>query len=484
MISLSWGVASDVGRIRKNNQDSYLADGTVFAVADGMGGHVGGEIASKLAIDTFSQAFSNKSSSLDVVDVAHDANSAILARASEEPKLSGMGTTLCLLSVSDESEDHQLNLVNVGDSRGYLFRDSELFQLTDDHTLISEMVKSGDITRDQAVVHRARHILTRALGVDSDIEVDHWKIEPKENDVFLLCSDGLTNELTDPEIAQILASPNSPDEMAKQLVDGALAAGGSDNVTCIVVRVDRTGGSSFASSDHSRIVELPSQTKLRERLQSASHSVGADVADRERFISASQVSKSRDEKAREFRASERERGSRERGRASIQAGSGVVRVNPLITSGNRSPGFTAIPTPLPKSATEKKFRLGSIFRISIFVLLLIVVLAFGVGAIGIYANHSYFVGLDGSNVAIYQGRPGGLLWYNPTLVTKTQVNEGQVFPYHIPELKKGVIETSLSSAKAYVNNLVSEASQATIATPSSPTTIAGGTTTTSVGASG
>lgn len=476
-------MASDVGRIRKNNQDSYLADGTVFAVADGMGGHVGGEIASKLAIDTFSQAFSGKNSSLDVVNVAQDANSAILSRATEEPKLSGMGTTLCLLSVSDDGEDHRLNLVNVGDSRGYLFRDGELFQLTDDHTLISEMVKSGDITRDQAVVHRARHILTRALGVDSDVEIDHWKIEPKKDDVFLLCSDGLTNELTDPEIAQILDLPNRPEELAQRLVEGALAAGGSDNVTCIVVRVDNAKGSGFSSSDRPRTVELPSQTKLRERLQRASHSVGADIADRERFISASQVRKSNDEKARELRAKERDSNNSER--ASVQVGGGIVRVNPIITSGNRSPGFSAIPTPLPKSATEKKFRLGSIFRISIFVVLLVVVIAFGVGAIGIYADHSYFVGLDGSNLAIYKGRPGGLLWYNPTLVSKTQVNEGQVFSYHIPELKRGVIEPSLASANAYINNLVSEANQNTAPTTSSPnTSLAGGAPTTVVGTSG
>lgn len=493
MITLSWGAASDVGRIRKNNQDSYLADGNVFAVADGMGGHVGGEIASKLAIDVFTSAYASAPEGVDVLEVVQSANSAILSKAAEEPSLSGMGTTLCLLSVAEGDDKYQLNLVNVGDSRGYLYRGNELYQLTDDHTLISEMVKSGEITRDEAVVHRARHILTRALGVDQEVEIDHWKIEPKQSDIYLLCSDGLTNELTDPEIAQILGKELSADDIAKQLVKEAVDAGGSDNVTCVVVKVESVGVGDQAGT-RSRIVELPSQRKLRERLENASHVVGSESFERDKYVADNLIKRESEAKARQDRIAEvksREESAKSRRilesdlESKLSASS--VKVNPVITSGARSTELSAIPMPLPRRATEKKSRLGSLLRIFIFLVLLIVVIAFGVSAVGIYANHSYYVGIDGSNIGIYQGRPGGLLWYDPKVVDRTNVSISQVLPYHLPDLKKGVIEPSFSAALTYVHNLSSEASQASFSTApvsTTSTTVAGASSPTTTAVSG
>ncbi len=472
-------MASDTGRIRKNNQDSYIADGTVFAVADGMGGHVGGEIASKLAIDVFAEAFSEGEDSPNIVEVVRRANSAILSRALKEPKLAGMGTTVCLLSVSESDSKYQLNLVNVGDSRGYLFRGGELYQLTDDHTLISEMLRSGEITRDQAGSHRARHILTRALGVDPEVEIDHWKIEPKEEDLYLLCSDGLTNELTDPEIGQILSSHEPAQNMAQKLVDGALTNGGSDNVTCIVVQVMNITPPSqgIGVPEKSRIVELPSQTKMRERLQSATRAVGTESVERENFVTVSQIRKELEDQAREQRA---------RDNANRYA-SAAVRVNPVITSAtSRSTELTAIPMPLPRRATARRARFGSFLRSLIFLLILAIVIAIGVSAVGIYANHSYFVGIDNSNVAIYRGRPGGLLWYNPTLVEKSKLSTGQVAPYHLSDLQKGIPEPSLSAAMGLINRLTSESNQISSTTASAPsTTVPNGVTpTTLAGGSG
>ncbi|TAN29561.1 MAG: Stp1/IreP family PP2C-type Ser/Thr phosphatase [Actinomycetota bacterium] len=481
MISLSWGVASDTGRIRKNNQDSYLATGTVFAVADGMGGHVGGEIASKIAIDVFKDAFSGSGENSDIVEVVRQANSAILSRASKEPKLAGMGTTLCLLSVTDSGKD-QLDLINIGDSRGYLFRAGELYQLTDDHTLVSEMLKSGDISKDQAGSHRAKHILTRALGVDSQVEIDHWTIDPMQSDLYLLCSDGLTNEMADPEISQVLAKSDSAEAMAQELVDTALANGGSDNVTCIVVQVESVVPAPLSSgAEKTRIVELPSQTKLRERLQSATHSYGADMVERDRFIAVSQLQKEK----KEDEAKER----RTRDNAGKVVGP-AVRVNPvnavISSSTARSPELLAIPMPLPKRATERRFHLASLLRSFVFLVILVVVLALGVSAIGIYANHSYYVGLDHSNVAIYKGRPGGLLWYNPSLVRDTQLTTQEVAPYHLPDLTKGIAEPSLSAANTYINNLLNESRQiGTLSSNPPPTTAANASPTTTVaGASG
>ena len=474
-------MASDTGRIRKNNQDSYLADGTVFAVADGMGGHVGGEVASKLAIDVFKEAFSDSQKYSNIVEVVRQANSAILAKASKEPKLAGMGTTLCLMSVADNGKD-KLDLINVGDSRGYLFRAGELYQLTDDHTLVSEMLKSGDISKDQAGSHRAKHILTRALGVDPEVEIDHWTIDPKLDDLYLLCSDGLTNEMADPEIGQVLAKPESAEAMAQELVDVALANGGSDNVTCIVVQVKGVSPVPplLSGVDKTRIVELPSQTKLRERLQSATHSFGADMVERDRFIAVTQIQKEKHEEAKERRAREYEK----------KLAGPAVRVNAvnqvISSSTARSPELLSIPMPLPKRTTERRFRLGSLLRSLVFLLVLAIVITFGVSAIGIYANHSYFVGLDHSNVAIYRGRPGGLLWYNPSLVEETQLTTQQVAPYHLSDLTKGIVESSLSAATMYVTNLVNESKQIGSVSATSTTTTAANSspTTTVAGASG
>lgn len=475
-------MASDTGRIRKDNQDSYFANGTVFAVADGMGGHAGGEIASRLAVDVFAEAFpSDSQDGPDIIEVVRAANSAILSRASKEPKLSGMGTTLCTLSLSSNGTRNFLNLINVGDSRGYLYRNGELYQLTDDHTLVSEMLKSGDITSDQAGDHRAKHILTRALGVDPDLEIDHWEIEPKKDDLYLLCSDGLTNEMTDPEIAMILSGGGSSDQMAQDLVNGALANGGSDNVTCLVIRVqEETSSDEISKGDRSRIVELPSQTKLRERLQNATRSVGADTVERGRPISVAQLQEKREEKSGPIAEPEAQN-------TETRPAGASVRVNPVITSSTmRSPELSAIPTPLPKRATEKKVRFGTLLRSLIFLLILAVVIVIGVSAVGIYAKHSYFVGLDNSKVAIYQGRPGGLLWYDPTLVRETQLKESQVAPYHIPDLQKGVVEPSLSAANSYVNRLLSESTQiSTISSAPQTTKSASATpTTTLAGGSG
>jgi protein phosphatase len=236
-VRFAWGAATDVGRVRTNNQDSYLADDDVWAVADGMGGHRGGEVASHIAIDVLSSSFEH--ASLDGLrEAARIANEAVFQQASDDPELRGMGTTLVAIApVDDEEGETALGWVNIGDSRLYRVRDGELEQISEDHSLVEEMVRDGRISPDEARTHPQRNILTRALGIDEHAVLDTGTIDAYTGDRFLLCSDGLFNEVDEGRIAATLRRLADPGEGAQELVRLALEGGGRDNVPVIVVDV-------------------------------------------------------------------------------------------------------------------------------------------------------------------------------------------------------------------------------------------------------
>lgn len=236
---LRWGLASDVGRVRKENQDRSVATGRLFAVADGMGGHAGGATAAQVAIETLRATFEAAPSAPGLHGAIRAANAAILERAAEDHSLRGMGTTLTALGLVDNGDGRELlHLVNVGDSRAYLLRGGDLFQLTEDHSMVEEMVRAGELSRDEAASHPARHVLTRVLGVDEGVTPDAWEIELHVGDRILLCSDGLVNEVDDESIGAILGEERDPDGAAQTLVETARANGGSDNITVIVIDVE------------------------------------------------------------------------------------------------------------------------------------------------------------------------------------------------------------------------------------------------------
>lgn len=259
MIRLETAQATDRGRRREKNEDSMLAEGGLFAVADGLGGHQGGEVASALAVEVLAaqiqvavearaedrrrHRFPRRSQHLpaptveELVDAVDRANEEILAKSTTSHELAGMGTTLCALAVVEQEHRKVLAVVNVGDSRVYRCDDSGLHQLTEDHTVVQEMVKAGILTREEAEVHAHRHHLSRALGIESKVVVDDWTLEPVSGHRYLLCSDGLTNEVTDRDIHAILLQFESPGEAADALVNLALQHGGSDNVTVVIVDV-------------------------------------------------------------------------------------------------------------------------------------------------------------------------------------------------------------------------------------------------------
>ena len=229
-----WATGTHVGRVRENNEDTIFpaADGStdqsvLVAVADGMGGAVGGEIASCTAIaaaTTFAGSPQER---------AEHANNAVLAKAATTPSLTGMGTTLTIAFLTAEGT---VEIAHVGDSRAYLLRDGELRQLTRDHTLVAEWVNAGAITSEEAKVHPRRGMLMRSLGVGLEVEVDTYFVELEVSDKLMLCSDGLNGMVPDPEIAQILSEP-SPSAAAWELIEAANHHGGKDNISVVVVHV-------------------------------------------------------------------------------------------------------------------------------------------------------------------------------------------------------------------------------------------------------
>lgn len=236
MIVAAWGAATDRGRVRALNEDALLAEPPLFVVADGMGGHVAGNVASRMAINVFMDLMCDGPiSAAAAVDAIRAANDEILGSVAARPEREGMGTTISGLAVVSAAGSEHWMVFNVGDSRVYRLLDGELTQLTIDHSEAEEMVVAGQITREQARTYRRRNVVTRSLGTDPAPTADSWVFPPVDGERFLICSDGLTTELTDQEIFTSLTSITEPQHAAEVLVERALAAGGRDNVTVIVV---------------------------------------------------------------------------------------------------------------------------------------------------------------------------------------------------------------------------------------------------------
>jgi protein phosphatase len=226
-MKLRFGSRTDVGRVRKGNEDSYTAKEPLFAVADGMGGHQGGEVASSLALETIGKGEG------PLEQLVREANVAVYERAAQDPGLAGMGTTLTALLADGDG----LRLAHVGDSRAYMLRDGKLQRLTKDHTVVERLVDEGKLTAHEAEIHPQRSILTRALGVDESLLVDQGAIEPRPGDRLLLCSDGLTGMIDEDRITKLLIEHADPQKAADALVDAANEVGGQDNITAIVIDV-------------------------------------------------------------------------------------------------------------------------------------------------------------------------------------------------------------------------------------------------------
>jgi len=225
------GVATDIGRVRERNEDTYLVEAPLYAIADGMGGARGGAVASGIAIDELETGAKKDKASL--ADLVRAANRAVFERSMTDRAVAGMGTTLTAARI-DEDGAH---LAHVGDSRAYLLRGGAFRQLTEDHTLVNRMVKAGEITREEAEVHPHRNVLTRSVGTEPDVVVDEDDVPLIDGDRLLLCSDGLTDMVTRDQIQAILETTTTAQEAADRLIKAANRAGGIDNTTVVVIAI-------------------------------------------------------------------------------------------------------------------------------------------------------------------------------------------------------------------------------------------------------
>ncbi|MCU1556096.1 MAG: Protein phosphatase [Microbacteriaceae bacterium] len=240
-LSLAWGAATDIGRKRNHNEDSFLAKSPIFAVADGMGGHSAGDVASAAVVTRLAEAISADFTEADSIEQGLRAATVDISLAADEKEL-GVGTTVTGAALTLRAGDPYWMVFNVGDSRVYMFEHNELTQISVDHSVVQELVDSGLIRAEDAESHPDSNVITRAVGFNAEPMPDYWMLPVRKGARLMLCSDGLTKELDRERIRLHLAAGLIPAETAQALVDAALAAGGRDNVTVIVIDVvDATG---------------------------------------------------------------------------------------------------------------------------------------------------------------------------------------------------------------------------------------------------
>jgi protein phosphatase len=237
-VSLRTAHLTHPGRKRRHNEDSYVHQPPLFAIADGMGGAKAGEVASGLAVEALQlRPDLGGDDEAYVVDLIQEANRRVYTRASEDAEASGMGTTMTV-ALADSARG-RVTFGHVGDSRAYRIRDEQLEQLTDDHSLVGELIRSGKLTREEAEVHPQRSVITRALGTDPDVDVDTFVVDAQPGDIFLLCSDGLSGMVSDRTILNIVRDNRRDLQAAtKALISAANRGGGEDNITVVVFAVD------------------------------------------------------------------------------------------------------------------------------------------------------------------------------------------------------------------------------------------------------
>jgi protein phosphatase len=649
MTRLHAAAETHTGYVRSTNQDVAVVAGDLVAVADGMGGHLGGEVAARTAIEELLEAFLRERTGDGLVMAARRANRAVWRRSRIERTLHGMGTTLTAVAlvagqVGDVGDGGQpdgdvpdplatqpgatadpggvhLILVNVGDSRAYVLDRStgEFRQLTEDHSVVEEMVRHGELTPAEAAVHPHRHVLTRALGIEAEVALDIWDLAAEPASRYLLCSDGLTNEVADGEIAEILAGAASPEQAVSELVERALGHGGMDNVTVVVADVVEGEDSEPASVSVQLVPPGPplpehpvrGTPELTEAVPitsppgappppppppgadepgSASRGdgwsgggaagvaagaalaagvggalgvvaagaegvagtgatgvgalgagavagtgaagAGADGAAGAAGVAGAGVISTGGDGGDAGRASNtriRDTGHGsgpdtqatsliDRAEADVEDGAGppgagvalaggedaldspagprhrkgrsmTVRQAPTTDNGSGG-GFDPQTGPpsrpvvlVPQTRVKSTRDRIVTFRVFFFLVILVSLLVGTAGVVIWYDQSQYFIGLKGKNVAIYQGRPGGMLWFKPQLIETSRIRTTELLGSSIAVLRAGLSESSLQAAEQVVARLKNEkknalaAATTTTTKPPPPTLPAASTTT-------
>lgn len=372
--------ASDIGQVREINQDRALVSGSLGAVADGMGGHVGGEKAAAMAIAEIS-GVRGAISEERLISVVESANRRIHESALV-PELRGMGTTI--VAATFDAETNVVSIVNVGDSRGYLYRRGELRQITVDHSLVEDLVRQGRLTQEEARTHPQRNIVTRALGISPGVEVDAFAVQVEPNDRIVLASDGLFNEVEDAGIAAVLARLASPEEAADELVSNAVDHGGRDNVTVVVL--------DLVEGDLDPIDEDADSL--------------ADDAPREH--------------------------------------GGAAPDPDLDLESDYSDDLVA------NTRRPRKRRMP--FRSLLLAFGVLGVVAFAFGGIAFYARAGWYAGDVDGDVTILRGRPGGVLWFKPSVIETFEIEVDELDGASLERLRQQTVWSSLDDARDFVSN--------------------------------
>jgi protein phosphatase len=409
--------ATHTGRVRAGNEDSYLVGHAVFAVADGMGGHQAGEIASDVALEPLRALDTPSTDMADVGDAlaaaVRQANSLVVERAQDDPSLEGMGTTLTAIAV----HEGQLHLAHVGDSRAYLLRENErISQLTTDHTLVERLIQEGRLSRDEAATHPQRNVITRAIGHEETVEVEVLPpITLQEGDQILLCSDGLSGPVDDERISSILSGAADGEAAVGGLLAEANAAGGPDNITAVLLRI----GDRWLDAQTVSIEKGGSSTQQITLLGKPDPNGTAQISDDTDTATDAETAEVEEESWAET----------------------MERIGTPVDTG-----------------TQAKPR----GRLAATVLALLIVVAVIVGGGWLVMSRSYFVSSHDGVLAIYQGVPQDIAGLSVARVLPEEITTTPVAEF--PDFRRRAIENgfsaqSLADARRIVEDLQAQLRQ-------------------------
>lgn len=407
------GCATDPGMIRETNQDRVLIAPGVLVVADGMGGHAGGELAAETAVEEI-RHFPRLRDADDLVDAIRSANRAVLD-AADRTGMSSMGTTVVAALLRPDRRS--VTIANVGDSRAYYFHAGELDQITRDHSLVEDLLRAGKISEDEARDHPHKNVVTRVLGIGEDPDVDIFELAVRHQDLFLLASDGLFNEVAHSEIVAVLSDAEDLDLTAHELVRAANRNGGNDNISVVLARV---------LDDAPEVAPPQSASSIAQSSEPTVEPIDVGVG------------------------------------AALEPGSGkgTDRLDLEDAIVDESPPQDTSDGDVTEQATEElpmvglpPVRRSSRLRAVVFAFCVLALLALGAGGLVAYGRNAWFIQPSANEVVIYRGRPGGVLFIEPQAVEPTGINVNDLNPASRNDVEDQPVFGSLADARAFVDQL-------------------------------